>query len=632
MFKTFLTVLVSMLGVLANPDVKRVVESDAQLWTLTLLGPQGETPSFTPEFADNFTIAESEDGLGARLSWTITIDRNSSYKVFVDVSLDSDLPKWSISADLPGGWTVTDVEFPRISVPRLDGAKVIVSAGYGAEYDIPVGGSIDSRYPSVTGGMQLMMVHNADGTLYYAADDKSGCGKTFRVSGTASSITFDQIVPASYAWTSPDGHFNLPWCTTLAYSSDSWEDTVLKWYRPFTFETQWGRRTISERPTVEWVRDADIWIRPKNVFPEVVDGLRKAVEYYGEGTAVHWYHWHSIPYDTMYPEYFPARDGFAELVKEIQSKGAHITPYTNGRLWDPSNDSYKALRGDLASCRKKDGSLYTELYPTSKVINTVTCPGSPIWQDVVCDFAAEVLNELGTDGLYIDQIGAAASEPCYATNHDHAPGGGCWWPESYRKIITRLREGVFDSAHAITTEENGECYIDLFDMMLIVNTPHGNGARMVPLFPLVYSDRCTYCGLNYYHQQLNDGHFLYNNARSLLWGAQLGWIQPEWLMTEENSVEIAFLKTLGEFRKKHHDLFVGGRFLGEVELGGDIPAITVMNNETFPVVMCSRWISGKGKEALLLVNVSAEKTVVILPDGTDVAVPSYSAIRINRQI
>lgn len=621
MFRTLLLSLVALSGILGNPD-----------WSLTLLGPQGEAPSFTPEFADNFSRTLAQDGKSAGFSWNITIDGCSDYKVYVDAVMDGELPKWSISADLPSGWTVTELDFPRFRIDRPKGAKVIVSAGYGAEYDIPLGGSIESRYPSVTGGMQLVMVHNEDGTYYYASDDKCGSGKTFRVTGTATGVVFSQIIPASYEWTSSDGHFSLPWSTTLSYNEDTWENTVLKWYRPFTFETQWGCRTIDKRPTVQWVRDADVWIRPKNVFPEVVDALRKAVDYYGEGTAVHWYHWHQIPYDTMYPEYFPPREGFPELVREIQEKGAHITPYTNGRLWDPSNDSYRTLRGDLASCRKKDGTLYTELYPTSKVINTVTCPGSPIWQDVVCGFASRVLEELGTDGLYIDQIGAAASEPCYATNHDHTPGGGSWWPESYRKIIGRLRSGSFDSQHALTTEENGECYIDLFDMMLIVNTPHGYGARMVPLFPLVYSDRCTYCGLNYYHQQLNDGHFLYNNARSLLWGAQLGWIQPEWLMTGENEVEISFLKTLADFRSSQHDLFLGGRFLGEVELKGDIPGITVMNNETFPVVMASKWISVKGKEAILIVNMGAGKMRVTLPDGTDVTMDPYSAKRINRQI
>ena len=89
--------------------------------------------------------------------------------------------------------------------------------------------------------------------------------------------------------------------------------------------------------------------------------------------------------------------------------GAYVTPYINGRLWDPANHTYEELNGKEASCRKPDGSLYTEVY-SSKVINTVTCPSSPIWQNVQYDLNRRILSELGTDGIYIDQIGCAASE------------------------------------------------------------------------------------------------------------------------------------------------------------------------------------------------------------------------------
>lgn len=76
---------------------------------------------------------------------------------------------------------------------------------------------------------------------------------------------------------------------------------------------------------------------------------------------------------------------------------------------------------------KFDGTLYTEVY-SSKVLNTVTCPSSYIWRDILKGVNKQILTELKTNGVYMDQIGCANSEPCYATNHGHAPGGGDWWP------------------------------------------------------------------------------------------------------------------------------------------------------------------------------------------------------------
>ncbi len=241
--------------------------------------------------------------------------------------------------------------------------------------------------------------------------------------------------------------------------------------------------------------------------------------------------------------------------------------------------------------------------------------------------ADSIVFGIGTDGLYIDQVSAAASEPCYAKNHPHAPGAGDWWPKAYRDLFSQLHETVFRDGKAVTSEENAEVYMDLLDMMLIVNTPHSKDIKMRPVFPLIYSDRAVYSGLNYYHQELSDGHFLYNNARSLLWGAQLGWIQPEWLFAEGNDVEIEFLRNLGRFRSRNHDVFYGGRFIEELAFPEDLPSMTVFDGEVFPVVMGAHWLDVKGRDAFIVVNMSPEDRTVTLPGGKSVKVKAYGALR-----
>ncbi len=613
-------------SILEHSDVKRVLDSGVSVWKITLLGPQGETPEFSADYARYLGCTLSEDGTAATLRWNITLDRIETNEVEISVREDGELALWTLSAHLPGGWKVSELTFPVVKIKRDEGSKAILPMGYGAEFEVPSNGtSLSTRYPSVTGGMQFVLTYSPRGTYYFASQDREGNAKYFNLQGTGDYLVFSQKAVASYAWT-VDGDFNLPWPTVFAFCDDSWDKTLLRWYRPFVLSTEWADTPLRERHITEWIQNADVWIRPKNMYPEVIDALRKAVKYYGKGTGVHWYHWHHYAYDTMYPEYLPAKDGFAQMVSELQSKGAHVTPYINGRLWDPANDSYKR-DGYLASCRKADGTLYTEIYPTSNVPNTVTCPSTQIWQDVIKNLADSIVFGIGTDGLYIDQVSAAASEPCYAQNHPHAPGAGDWWPKAYRDLFSQLHETVFRDGKAVTSEENAEVYMDLLDMMLIVNTPHSKDIKMRPVFPLIYSDRAVYSGLNYYHQELSDGHFLYNNARSLLWGAQLGWIQPEWLFAEGNDVEIEFLRNLGRFRSRNHDVFYGGRFIEELAFPEDLPSMTVFDGEVFPVVMGAHWLDVKGRDAFIVVNMSPEDRTVTLPGGKSVKVKAYGALR-----
>lgn len=61
---------------------------------------------------------------------------------------------------MPEGWVITESEFPRIAVNRPEGAKGILPVGFGTEYTIGNEGQLQSRYPSCTGTMQLVLMHH----------------------------------------------------------------------------------------------------------------------------------------------------------------------------------------------------------------------------------------------------------------------------------------------------------------------------------------------------------------------------------------------------------------------------------------------------------------------------------------
>lgn len=606
--------------------------STAHLWQLTYRGPDGENPVLMPRLGV-YRGVEASDYNGSpavKATWDMVLDDRPEWPVTVTVTLpdDAEMPSFHIDAALPEGWVITDIEFPRVTFAQIPKGKAVLPIAYGCEYSLGREGQLKTRYPSVTGSMQLMMMHDPSGdtgTVFFAPRDTDGGNKELLMKMEGDNVIFIQNVVANYDW-SRNGRFELPYGVEMGYNPESWQATALKWYRPWALASKWARDNVRDRSIAPWIENADMWLRPSDVSEETMAAVRKALKYYGKGVGLHWYYWHNYPFDTHYPEYFPAKPGFKEMVREAQELGAHVTPYINGRLWDPATPSYKAENGRAASCRKPDGTLYTEVY-SSKVLNTVTCPASEIWQDKLRYLNKFILDSLGTDGVYMDQIGCAAAEPCYAGNHGHGKGGGSWWPSAYRYILDDMRGSFYRPDHAMTTEENAEPYIDKFDMMLIVNSPHVGYMRMVPLFPLIYSDRCVYSGFTYVPWRINDGSLRYMTMKSLLWGSQLGWVEPKLLMNDNNKAEALMLKNIVRFRKKNHDIFFGGRFLAEFTPEGDNETFDVPNYQPTPVVAGAEWSDVNGRTYYILANMSDRDRKVVLPDGKTITVKAYDAVK-----
>lgn len=606
-------------------------------WALVYKGPQGENPELLPEHAVYEGVGVRDDA-GAKtlvFTWQLTLDYSPvKYPVRMYVTLPDggELLQWNLEADLPAGWLVTDVKFPRIVIDRPAAGKVITTEGWGVEKPLDIA-TFEARYPSHASAMQFVLVHNGDGALYYGTEDRRGCGKTYSVQCTHKTVVFNDAIPASAGWIE-NGTFRLPWTSVVGFAPEGWEDAVVRWYRPFTFTTEWGSKPLSARNIPQWCYNADAWVRAKYVGDDTFDAVKSAAEYFGDGLGVHWYFWHNHPYDTHYPDYLPAKEGFAGMVRAVQQSGARVTPYINGRLWDPAADSYKRDRGYDASCRKPDGSLYTEIYPTSKVLNTVTCPSTAIWHRKIIGLVDSLQTGLGVDGVYIDQISAAAPEPCWNERHDHPVGGGSFWYDGYRRLIGEIRANHLQEGKILTSEENAECYIDLFDMLLVVNTPHEENACVIkPVFPMVYSDRAVTSAFTYTPataDKMGLGDFRYELAKALLWGSQIGWVDPRPLMSERAAKEARFMKTLMDFRRGVHDVVYGGLFIREFAPSGDNPVVRIPGFGDDASVLAAEWLKPDGKRVYLIVNMDDKAHTVSLPGvGKPVGMAGASCRRID---
>jgi hypothetical protein len=586
-------------------------------WILTYKGVKGENPILFPSDGvyKGYSIQKNQKSFSITFIWDMRLSYEETYPVKMSITItdNSDLIAWNIEANIPHGWVIIKSQFPRITLQRLDRGKIITSAGWGNEYNL-LPRTYSESYPSHTGAMQLLLMHNHQGAFYYATEDRNACGKRLSAICGNKMITFITETVASESWSNvKTGEFKLPWQTVIGYDAKGWQDATIKWYKPFTYTTEWGKKTLNSRHIPHWIYDTDLWIRAKGVNDTVMHAINNTIKYYGKGIGIHWYYWHHYPYDTHYPEYFPAKYHFKDMIRKIRSEKGYVIPYINGRLWDPEAESYTKLNGKETSCRKPDGTLYTEIYPTSKVINAVSCPASSLWQKIITDLVDKIQNELNTNGVYIDQIAAAAPQPCWANNHDHPKGGGDFWFKAYRRMIENIRNNHLLKNNILITEENAECCIDLFDLLLMVNTPHEN-CRIVPLFPMVYSDRVLTVAFTYTPtDKLTEGDFCYENTMCFLYGSQLGWVDPVLLMRKESAGEAAFLKELVNNRKKCHNIFNGGKFVKEITPLGDNPTIDIKGFGTTTMIRATKWISREGKSVTFIVNMDKKEHKVTLP-------------------
>lgn len=604
-------------------------------WVITYMGAQGETPELNPACAvyKGYTKERNDSAAVLRFRWDTRLQYDGkTYPVEMAVMLPDNSPllHWNIRAELPEGWKVDEVKFPNIAVRTEMPSKVISPAGWGNEYTLRADTVYEANYPSWSASMQMMMVDGPEGAYFYSPRDFAACGKLMTIDTSLGRNLFSTKTVTSEAW-SKEGVFELPWTTVTSFRPAGWAEAAVEWYRPFALETSWGSKKLSERDIPEWLVEKDLWLRAKYTGDTTVVAVNRSIDYFGDDIAFHWYFWHNHAYDSHYPDYLPAKPEFAGIVKQVRDRNCQVMPYINGRLWDPGADSYTARDGRLASCRRADGALYTEIYPTSIVPNTVTCPSSPIWHDILCELADSIQDGLGTNGLYIDQIAAAAPYPCYADNHPHPKGGGEFWYESYKGIIDDMRANHLRPGNIIFSEENAECYIPVFDILLTVNTPHDPSCRIIPLYPMIYSDRVLTTAYTYTpYTDVRNGDFRYQNMQCLLYGSQLGWVDPRLLWVDDKTeYEALFLKNLVDFRKDQHDVFIGGRYVREFIPEGDNPYVSVPVFGPDYMVKGSEWVSPSGQRVLYVVNSDSEPHTVTIPTGETLTMEPISAKRIN---
>ena len=459
-------------------------------------------------------------------------------------------------------------------------------------------------YPSFSAPMQLAAFDSDSGYgASVAALDGDAWLKYFR---TDTNFTFSVETPAPDAGL-PGAHGTPPFAVALsAYKGDWW--VAAKRYREWAKGAKWlSKGPISERRDFPAkMRDAGLWL--------CLQGDGKTIGHAVEATlarlkgcvplAFQWYGWYCHPHDIDYPEYFPEKPGVADVAKRLVAKGVLVTPYVNARLWAQGIPSFPSVK--QYACAQPDGSVYTEEYGSGCKFAPM-CQSTACWQNKMLELTTRMVEEVGVNALYIDQIASMTPVLCHALNHGHTPGGGSYWVDGYRKMLADISARLPDTV--LTSENAAEPYIDYVDGFLnwCPNTPED-----VAALPAVYSGYAAYYA-SVSEPQDDLLSFRMLQGRSFLWGCQVGWMDASWLLDGAHRAHFEFIANLAALHNRHNDFFADGELIGEVPNRADASTVKSVwhrnNGKTaeLPAVQATLWRDRSGNELLAVVNYSNVK-------------------------
>jgi len=534
-------------------------------------------------------------------------DYNSA--VYWNMSIENGNPNWSIMS----------VVFPQIGISDLgDDGHVFFPRGPGEVqkglWNRPF--KHHGIYPEPWTVMQFLSAYNQKTGIYISTHDPNASAKDITIESRPDErsvvFTFEHFAENM---TKAGNDFALSGHAVWRLLRGDWFDSAMIYKDWISKEARWypDLDANGRKDTPEWMKELCVWVTTGGKAENVVPRVKKFAEYMGVPVGFHWYNWHQIPFDNDYPHYFPVTDGFADGVEELKKSGVYVMPYINGRLWDTRDkgiEDYQFTTVALPYATKDENNeIFIEMYGSresdgSPVRFAVMCPATEFWQKKIYDICMRLFNEYKVNSVYIDQISAMSPKLCMDKKHGHPLGGGHWWVEGYWKMLQSIRDEMPEGA-MLTSECNAEPYAKWLDGYLSWTWQY-NG--QVPAFPAVYASAIQNFGRAYRGGTTADLALKMKAGQQLVFGEQIGWIDPDVIDNKENG---EFLKQVVKLRWHLRRYFYAGEMLRPPKLIGYIPEVKADWQwigewwVTTPSVLTGAWkLPQDNKLVLIFVNVS----------------------------
>ena len=540
---------------------------------------------------------------------------------------------------------VSEIQFPAVSVPFEPDAKFLWGGSdmgftFNAE-QLPAG-----RYDHVRGmnAMQFGAVLRPSAeSLYFDYRDPDWNIKSVRTRVSANHvITVCGVYPVPRRDDRPAREGGIPYPAGVKLYRGGWYGAA-RIYRPWALRQRWAAPRTAPNP----LADIDMWVWNRGLIADVVPPVEQLKRDCPRARlALDWYWWHSNPYDTDSPFFWPPREGaaaFSAAVRRLTEQGIYAQVYINGMCWDIDSAQWSE---DKASglMHMRDGKVRAHAFNKYNHHRLAwMCGESPAHHDAMSELVGR-LRRAGLSGQYLDMIGNASFDCCHNPAHRHVRNGGHPVTDGYRELFARLRRE--NPGFPLTTEGSTELYMDRCDGSILCNAVSsermGNAAReFVPLFTAVYhgsyalfgsyalpdsitpwdpkwpdADRWPAKDEQPWHELYPDQFYL-EMARPLIWGAQpmVCSLRPRHRTDPAFASVYRFILDTANFYHDHRDYLWAGEMLSpdgfqcaekEVSFFARMIFTTKEKSKVLrkrqPCVLHSCWRNAAGRDALFLCN------------------------------
>ncbi len=583
-----------------------VAEEPASLWRLVFrAGLKGEEKTLEASSFKGGQWARTEDG--AKIVWkNIDLDASdAAVDVTCEVTVNAAEGRYEFRIGVcnrSAKYGLFTVDYPRFGQVITKGSGTVITPGNNwGGIRLESAWKMRRAYPDYHAPVQLICFEQPKAGIMLAALDPQA---------TVKHLNLDDKFNFHFEFAGIDagkpGAAGAPTFPVALYPYDGDWWKAAKKYRAWAVRhASWMKAgtLVARRDTaVNRFRDIGFWmlVSSKNEIAEAEKSLDLAYARINGRVplATHFYCWHKHPFDTLYPDYFPAKDGFKEMVGRQVQKGVVISPYINGRIWDRASEEFASIAQNV--CIDATGEQSQETW--NKRQFSAVCPWTQLWFDKMVATGERLVNEYGVNSLYYDQMASMVALNCYSDQHGHPVGGGCHWTDGYRKILKEIRKRY--PAIPITTENFSEPYVDVIDGFLMWSPLSDND---IPLIPAIYSGYCQTFGCRTSPSYTIEA-FRAAQGRSFLWGCQPGW-EREWILEGKFAPRFEYLIRLAELHLKEREFFCDGELVGEVTNLAETPILALKwqrwgkpINANIPAVQAVRWRSLAGKELVAICN------------------------------
>ena len=484
-------------------------KASAGLWELELVRA-GRRAVLMPEQAKTFQWKVLGSWPRAlRLTWShFTLPEADQCKVQVTVRLGrgEKTSHWRIAVERPPRAWLDKIRFPRVhGVRRQRDERLAVPVWLGQQLANPRnllrgsdghGRRLGWDYPGRL-SLQCLAYYGKGGRgLYVACDDTAVRRKTFAMWATTGDEVHFEMVHYPAGPESQADRYELPYQVSLGTFLGDWV-TAAERYRTWAIEQRWARQSRLRRGLVpKWVLRTGLWVWNRGRSPGVLPPAAILQDRLGLPVSVFWHWWHGCPYDIGFPEYLPPREGtkpFQQAVAQAHQDGLRMLVYMNSRAWGMSTRSWQAEGAQRYAVKGEDGKVQPEVYNlfTHQALASM-CLATPFWRNKYAGLAEQACNDLGVDGIYMDQ--ACSQRPCYDPRHGHPLGGGNSWIEGFRALSADIRHRCQGRRPPIVLagEGCGEAWLPTLDLMLALQVSKERYSaandpwEVIPFFPAVY--------------------------------------------------------------------------------------------------------------------------------------------------